>query len=228
MVARDQAELIVPALRHPDRQRVLGYPDTPGELQASLCIKRYGEHEDACQEQQQEGPDQLEERFEVTAFYRVVKPRRPGIQADLDRNLRNRQGRDQCQTAAIHPFVLRRPEGQGKTDKTPEKADVIQHSRLGAGTAGHRILHHGSARLVPRSLAARCQNGRKKSEHARHVLFCFESRTAMQGSGNNIESDIGFRQHPARVPASWIAPPATDHHRSHVVSKMAASPAPDM
>ena len=60
-----------------------------------------------------------QERFEVTAFYRVVKPRRPGIQADLNRNLRNRQGRDQRQTAPVPPFMLRRPEGQGKKDKAP-------------------------------------------------------------------------------------------------------------
>ena len=57
--------------------------------------------------------DQADERFEVTAFYRVVKPRRPGIQADLNRNLRNRQGRDHRQTPAVHPFVLRR-EGAGQ------------------------------------------------------------------------------------------------------------------
>src|SRR5439155_3728248 len=99
VLARDQAELIVPPLRHPDRQRVSGDPDTPGELQASLGIKRYGEHQDACQEQEHELPDKLQEYFEVAAFDRVVELRRPGIQADLDRNLRNRQGRDQRQTA---------------------------------------------------------------------------------------------------------------------------------
>ena len=54
--ARDQAELIVSSLRHPDRQRVLGDPDTPGKFQASLGIERYGEHEDAGQQQEHEGP----------------------------------------------------------------------------------------------------------------------------------------------------------------------------
>jgi len=142
-VARDQAELIVFSFRHPDRQRGFRDPDAPGELQAPLGIKCYGEHADAGQKQKHERHDLLEERLEVAGFQRVVKPRRPGIQAYLDRNLRNRQGRDQCQAAPVPPFVLRREEGQGKMDETPEKVGVITHPFLGLGAVGGRILRHG-------------------------------------------------------------------------------------
>ncbi len=169
VLAHDQAELIVPSLRHPDRQGVPGDPDAPGELQAPLGIKRYGEHEDACQKQQHEGHDQLEERFEVTALYRVVEPRRPGVQADLDRNLGNRQDCDQRQTAAVHPFVLGRPEGQGEKDEAPEKADGIAYDRRGAGAAGRRILCHG---LGSRCLAQPAADAKANTG----AMFCCVSK----------------------------------------------------
>src|SRR5262249_38190884 len=56
-----------------------------------------------------------------------------------------------------------------------------------------------------------------------------DAKAPAKESENNIESDVGFRQHPrvACVPATRIASPAPDHHQSHVVSEMAESPAPD-
>ena len=171
MLARDQAELIVVSLSHPDRQGVSGDPDTPGELQASLGVKRYGEHEDAGPEQEHELHDQLQERLEVAAFDRVVEFRRPGIQANLDRDLRNRERRDQPQTAPVHPFVLRRPEGQGKKEETPEKLPVMAHPLLGTVSVVQLVRLHerGSPGLAEQAnprLSYQCLSPNRRSFRA--------------------------------------------------------------
>src|SRR5262249_45723659 len=146
----------------------------------SLGMERYGEHEDACQKQQHEGRDQAQELFEVTAFYRVVKPRRPGIQADLNRNLRNRQGRDHREAAPVPPFVLRREEGQGKKDKTPCKVGVIPHPYFGTGRVGRRDLRHG---LSSPCLAQPCRKvPRQLTEKRAQAPRIASNRTSVSGS----------------------------------------------
>jgi hypothetical protein len=63
-----------------------------------------------------------------------------------------------------------------------------------------------SCSMAQRALSgAALPNGAKaadKGEDTRCARFCFESRTAMQASGNNIESDVGFRQPPRSTRAS--------------------------